>query len=123
MEPFRRTKLFVRVCILAADAEYDGVLLLVQRDVALEVVSFSCAAAGEIFGVKVQNYPLAPQIAKANWFSVLGVQSKIGRERARGGRLFPGARSYHCHEHHEQEHQSEYDEGYFHNGLFLLTKP
>jgi len=58
-QTFLCTELLVGVGVLHTDAKHDGTFLLVPRLVALKVVCLDRAAASEVFGVEVQDDPLA----------------------------------------------------------------
>src|SRR5882672_5963662 len=73
--------------VLAADAEDDGVFQFELSQVALEIVSFHGAAAGEILGIKIEDHPFAAKIAEAEGLAVLRVQSEIGSGHPRGRRF------------------------------------
>ena len=64
VQSFLGAELLMGVRRIDADAENHGVFLLVLRQVALEIVGFFRAAAGEILGVEVQHHPLAAIIVQ-----------------------------------------------------------
>src|SRR5882762_10054423 len=61
--------------------QYDRVFLLILRKVALKIVRFLGAAAGEILGIEIEYDPLAAEIVQAEWFAVLRIQRKVRRGR------------------------------------------
>src|SRR6266404_1930568 len=73
--------------VLAADAEDDGIFQFELSEVALEIVGFHGAAAGEILGIEIEDDPLAAKFAEAEGLAVLRVQSEIGSGHPRGRRL------------------------------------
>src|SRR5215470_17251828 len=87
MKAFGGTKLLMRLLILHADAENHRISLFIKSNVALEITRFLGAAAGEIFGIEIENDPLTAEIMKAERFAVLSVQREIRRGRA-GARCF-----------------------------------
>src|SRR5882762_9905250 len=73
--------------VLAADAEDDGIFQFELSEVALEIVGFHGAAAGEILGIEIEEDPFAAKFAEAEWLAVLRFQSEIGSGHPRGRRL------------------------------------
>lgn len=93
VETFLGTKLSVSAFVLDADTEDDGVFLFILSEVALEIVRFDGAAAGEILGVEIKHDPFAAKIAKTERFSILRIQREVGRGRSGTGRFFSAAQS------------------------------
>src|SRR5216683_6480955 len=102
-ETFLDAKLLVRSFILHADSEDDGVFLLVLREVALEIVRFLRAPAGEILRIEIQNDPLAPEIVEAERFSILRIQGKVRRGRPRRRRFV--SRAHRANDSDNNEHK------------------
>src|SRR6266849_6343517 len=73
--------------ILAADAEDDRIFLFELSKIALEIVGFHGAAAGEILRIEIENHPLAAKFAEAEGLAVLRVQREIGGGHSRGRRF------------------------------------
>src|SRR6266702_2947229 len=111
-ETFLGAKLLVRSFILHADSEDDGVFMLVLREVALEIVRFLRAPAGEILRIEIQNDPLAPEIVEAERFSILRIQSKVRRGRPRRGRFV--SRAHRASGSDNNEHKDQSDDDYIH---------
>ena len=87
-------ELFVAIGGIHADADDDGVLLLVLRQVLLEVVGFDGAALRHVLRVEVQHHPLSLIVLQADVAALLGRQRELRRRlsnlrhfrRARGGK-------------------------------------
>src|ERR1039457_3757046 len=87
-------ELLVAIGGIHADADDDGVLLLVLRQVLLKVVRFNGAALRHVFRVEVQHHPLSTKLLQADLATLLGRQRELGRRlsdlrhvgRARGGK-------------------------------------
>src|SRR4051794_40649781 len=89
-ESFFRAEAFVRIDVVFADADDDGVLRLVLRQVALEVVRFERATRGEVLRVEVEDDPLALELVERDGRRILTRQlerrrgSPFGRRSGRG---------------------------------------
>ena len=77
--------------VLAAHAEDDGIFLFELTQVALKIVRFLGATAGELLGIKIENDPFAAEIVEAERFAILGVQGEVWRGSAGGRRFLTGA--------------------------------
>jgi hypothetical protein len=69
---------FVAFDGIEADTEDDGVEGMILIEVALEVVGFNGASLGLIFGVEVENHPLAFEVAEADGLVFLRGQGEVG---------------------------------------------
>src|SRR5882762_10054422 len=61
--------------------QYEQKNAIILRKVALKIVRFLGAAAGEILGIEIEYDPLAAEIVQAEWFAVLRIQRKVRRGR------------------------------------------
>ena len=77
VQPFLGAELLVGIFVLHADANDYGVLLLVLRQVALEVVGFHRAPARKILRVEIEHHPLALEIVQANRLGLLRIQREV----------------------------------------------
>ena len=80
-ETFFGAELLVSGFILNTHAEDDRVFLLILPEVALEIVCFFGAPAGEVLGIEIEHHPFAAEVAQTESFSILGIQRKVRRGR------------------------------------------
>src|SRR6266545_276499 len=59
---------------IQAHAENHRIRLFILRQVALKIVGFECAAAGEIFRIKIEHHPLAFKIRQACFLTFVSNQ-------------------------------------------------
>ncbi len=89
-EPFLGAKLLVGVFVLHAHADDRCVLLFILSEVALEIVRFDGAPAGEILRVEIEHHPFALEVVQADRFAFLRIQREIRSCRAYRGRFVAG---------------------------------
>lgn len=75
------------IFVLAANAEDNCVFLFELPEVALKIVRFFGAAAGEILGIKIEHDPLAAEIVQAERLAFLRIHGEVWRGRPRDGRF------------------------------------
>ena len=78
-EPLLCAEVLVAAGRIDADAYDDGVVFVVEGEIALEVVGFDGAAGGVVFRIEVEHHPLAFEIMQADAAAVLRRQGEIGR--------------------------------------------
>jgi hypothetical protein len=76
------TELLVGVGAIDTDAKHDYIPLLVLRLVALKVVRLDRAAAGEVFGIEVQDDPLTAILLQADRLAFLRGEHEFWRQAA-----------------------------------------
>ena len=64
-------EVLVRIDAVQAHTQNGGFSPPVVLKIALKVVGFNGAAAGEVLGIEIEDHPLAAKIAQAHRFSVL----------------------------------------------------
>src|ERR1700674_4823198 len=100
--------------ILDTNTEDDRVFLFILSEIALEIVRFFCAAAGEILGIKIQHHPFALEIAEADRFAFLRIHDEVRSGRTCWGRLLSGAHRADDNNRNEQNSYSNDDPNHFH---------
>src|SRR5579864_3679462 len=73
-----------------ADAQDDGFLGVVLRQIPLESMGLDGAALRHVFGIEIENYPFPPVILEADGSAFLGFQREIGSFGAFSRRLGSG---------------------------------
>ncbi len=100
-------ELLVGIDGVAADTEDDSVAFGVLRLVHLKLVGFAGSTRGLVFGIEVEDDPLASVVLEADRGTVLGWESEVwgGESRSRGGGAGEKARHQEdgCEDHHDQQ--------------------
>ena len=122
-EAFLGAKLLVRILVLNADSEDDRILLFILSEVALKVVRFDGAAAGEVFRIEIEHDPLAFEIAKADGLAVLRIHGEVRRGGACESCSFPGLHGTNGDDYEEQHnHTNQNSRDLHHRSLFFLAE-
>src|SRR5260370_35353851 len=77
IEPFLRAEILVRLRSVHTPAKNYRTRFLILRQIALEIVCFHGAAAGEIFRIKIEHNPFAAIIFQAHLRAVASSYTEI----------------------------------------------